>query len=355
MLNGCYLHQKVTENQYLTVTNIEIYNQDNVMLETELCSSDDIFLFDLSDNFKENKNLTTPTMSPISYIYATKFNNVEKLYIVIYAERKGQVIINNISINSIDSEYNKVNDNYISKNIEYDGNNVKITFLIMAPEIQTKYSIGLINLDINNIKKPGFLKSPNNDDQAYFSVFLANENAETEDEIVIKRVNNFLNTEYKMLSMVTNVIEDINNKVYSYDLTCYNNWIFDAKYKDLELEYDDFYKYQQVYYQYQSYYDRVYNRFEYYITDIYCNAKGYSVFGLSVESTIEEVMMKMEEIGAKRYYGYSTDTGELYLYKLKNNHEVEINFKYNLIDKKIEYFSISLVSIDFISGIYSKH
>ena len=151
--------------------------------------------------------------------------------------------------------------------------------------------------------------------------------------------------------IVMSVIEDVNKGIYSYNLTYYRDWIYDSKHKNKELIYYDFDSYQQVYYQYKYYYDRISKKREYYVNKIYCNIAGYSIFGLSIESTIEDVELKMSEHGAEKYDMERLDSSILYEYEI--NHAIRICFLYNYEDKTIEYFTIEANNAPYNDGIYN--
>ena len=100
LLSSCF--NKVQENQYIEISNIEILNDQNEKMIVEKHSDESIFFFDNNVQSNGIKKMTTPLPKPITYFYATTFTNETQFKFIVYGKCYDNIILKDINLNSYD-------------------------------------------------------------------------------------------------------------------------------------------------------------------------------------------------------------------------------------------------------------
>ena len=341
LLCGCFT--KKNENRRVEISEIKVFDDKENELNLEVYNDYEIFFF---DNEVENNNfekLTQPTLVPRTYYYATKFKDEKSFKFVIYGECFPGVTLKDIELVKSNNEgkYQKVE--YLDKNIKVVDSKFEVNILINAPTISTGYVLDNILLNINGVTNNGYTVSQDINNEQYYGVYLKDIKNINDFEKVVMNINSNLNTNFKLCQEVTQLIMDIKNKDYSSGYYINNlYYLYDIKNKDNKIDYNTFDDYKHLCYSVGSDSGYGYRETCYYIRQIFCNIEEYSIFGLSINSTIEEVQEKMFELNFYESKYEASISVVNYSYKYDYGY---IQFIYNPLTKKINSFMID-VEID---------
>ena len=326
----------------IIINDIKIYDEEENELIVEKYNNETIFFFDNDVQDKSLEKLTTPLPAPVTYYYATKIDDEKNLKFIIHGECYQGVTLKDVELIKTNGPRNKnEKENYLSKNIVTTDSKFEITICVKTPETSTCFILDNFLINVNGITKEGYTDGPSNYTNEYYGIFLKDINSINSFEKTINDINYSISTEFKLCSDVTKLIKDIKDKNYSSGYY-FNNiyYLFDIEYMDNIIDYNTYDDYEYVCYSVSQFYDHINEEMSYYVRQIYCSLEGYTLFGLSINSSLEDVQAKMQEMNY--YESIYEESISLVRYSYEYDYGY-VQFVYNTLTNKINSFMIDVI------------